>query len=223
MDGFTGEVLIPSRFTPDEQGMTKVRSDVATSGQIGQLVANDLKSAMLRADLLEIDPQTGGGQAGQGHAMTLAEQAQFQQLLLERELHQVVCRYARLCDERDWAALDGVFSATATADYGGWQLRDRAAIAAMLRNNLGGCGPTQHLLGNLRVERDGDELRSRVAVRAAHRGAAQKREQTYECMGEYHDRWVQTPAGWRIAHRRMVVTLEFGSRGLLGPATDQLD
>lgn len=58
-NGFVGEVIIPSRFTPDEEGLAKVRSNVSKSGQIGRLVSNDLKSAMVRADLLEIDPQTG--------------------------------------------------------------------------------------------------------------------------------------------------------------------
>lgn len=58
-NGFVGEVIIPSRFTPDEAGLAHVRSNVAKSGQIGRLVSNDLKSAMVRADLLEIDPQTG--------------------------------------------------------------------------------------------------------------------------------------------------------------------
>ncbi|RFO96012.1 transporter [Rhodoferax lacus] len=58
-DGFVGEVIIPSRFTPDAQGLAQVRSNVAKSGQIGRLVGNDLKSALVRADLLEVDPQTG--------------------------------------------------------------------------------------------------------------------------------------------------------------------
>lgn len=57
--GFTGEVVIPSRFTPDAEGLAQVRSNVSKSGQIGKLVSGDLKSAMVRADLLEIDPQTG--------------------------------------------------------------------------------------------------------------------------------------------------------------------
>ncbi|MBP6599744.1 MAG: MMPL family transporter, partial [Giesbergeria sp.] len=57
--GFVGEVIIPSRFTPNEEGLAHVRSNVAKSGQIGRLVSNDLKSAMVRADLLEVDPQTG--------------------------------------------------------------------------------------------------------------------------------------------------------------------
>ena len=58
-DGFVGEVIIPSRFTPNAEGLAHVRSNVAKSGQIGRLVSNDLKSAMVRADLLEEDPQTG--------------------------------------------------------------------------------------------------------------------------------------------------------------------
>lgn len=135
---------------------------------------------------------------------------------LERELHRVVCRYARICDERGWAAIDAVFSADASADYGGRQLRDRTAIVAMLRDHLGGCGPTQHLLGNLVVEIAGDIVTSRVSVRAAHRGAGNLREQTYDCMGEYLDRWVRTEHGWRIVHRRMQVG-EFGSRAVLAP------
>lgn len=142
----------------------------------------------------------------------------LEQLLLERELHLVLVRYARLCDERDWSLIDQVFSADASASYGGRALPDRAAILTMLRDNLGGCGPTQHLLGNLQVEITGDAVTSRIEVRAAHRGAGAKKADTYECMGHYQDRWTRTPDGWRIAHRRMVVAFEYGSRTLLGPA-----
>ena len=145
--------------------------------------------------------------------------AGLDRLLLERELHLVVCRYARACDERDWDAIEkDVFSADASADYGGRHLRDRAAIRAMLVAHLGGCGPTQHLLGNLVVD-VGDAngaVTSKAYIRAAHRGADELRDQTYECMGEYADRWVRTDRGeWRIAHRRMTVGFEFGSRGVL--------
>jgi len=58
---------------------------------------------------------------------------------------------------------------------------------------------------------------SSTAVRASHRGAGDKAAQTYECMGHYHDRWTHTPVGWRIAHRKMVVGFEFGSRSVLAP------
>lgn len=137
---------------------------------------------------------------------------------LAHELHEVVCRYARVCDERDWGALDQVFSDEASAEYGGRPLKDRAAILRMLQYHLDGCGPTQHLLGNLQVHAGtAGGVTSRVQVRAAHRGLGARQRQTYDCLGEYQDRWVRTAAGWRIAHRRMIVTLEYGSPEVLGP------
>ena len=57
--GFTGDVVIPSRFEADAPGLAQVRGNVAKSGEIGRLVSNDLKSALVQADLLEINPQTG--------------------------------------------------------------------------------------------------------------------------------------------------------------------
>lgn len=57
--GFTGGVVIPSRFTADAQGLAQVRSNVQKSGQVGNLVSHDLKSAMVQAELLDIDPKTG--------------------------------------------------------------------------------------------------------------------------------------------------------------------
>lgn len=58
-DGFVGEVVVPSHFVADAEGLRQVRSNVAKSGTVGRLVANDLKSALVQADLLESDPQTG--------------------------------------------------------------------------------------------------------------------------------------------------------------------
>ena len=139
-------------------------------------------------------------------------------LLLERKLHQVLIAYALLCDGRDWQGIGNVFSDDASATYGGHVRLDRAAILAMLRNHLGGCGPTQHLLGNLQVWVEGEQVTSRIEVRASHRGMGEKQELTYDCMGYYQDRWTHTPDGWRIAHRAMTVTLEFGTRRVLGPA-----
>jgi len=57
--GFMGDVVIPSRFTTDEKGLAHVRANVAKSGQIGNLVGNDLRSAMVQAELLDINPITG--------------------------------------------------------------------------------------------------------------------------------------------------------------------
>ena len=40
----------------------------------------------------------------------------------------------------------------------------------------------------------------------------------YECFGEYRDRLVRTPEGWRIRQRAMRITHETGTRAILKPA-----
>lgn len=148
----------------------------------------------------------------------------MEHLQLEREVVIVLNQYAQLCDAREWSLMDQIFSPNATAQYGDRVLANPTAILAMLRDNLGGCGPTQHLLGNLSVDAtpagDGPPMVvTRIAVRASHCGAGENRHETYECMGHYKDMWCKTENGWRIAHRTMVVAFEFGNRKVLRPAS----
>jgi predicted RND superfamily exporter protein len=58
-EGFFGDVVVPPRFSGTPEDLAQVRSNTAASGQVGRLVANDLKSAMVRADLQDTDPKTG--------------------------------------------------------------------------------------------------------------------------------------------------------------------
>ncbi|QQX89153.1 MMPL family transporter (plasmid) [Cupriavidus necator] len=58
--GFRGESVVPGQFSsanPDD--LTKVRRNVARSGQIGSLVGNDLKSALVRAEFRDVDAASG--------------------------------------------------------------------------------------------------------------------------------------------------------------------
>ena len=57
--GFYGDVVVPPRFSGESDELATVRRNVAKSGVIGLLVQSDLKGAMVRADLQEINPQTG--------------------------------------------------------------------------------------------------------------------------------------------------------------------
>ena len=139
-------------------------------------------------------------------------------LLEEREIYLALCRYARACDERNWDDLATVFTADMTGDYGpNFQLKSRAELVAMCRAMLDGCGPTQHLLGNLLVERNGEELTSRCYVRAAHRGAGERAAQTLMVWAEYQDRWQHGSKGLRIIHRRMKVDFMQGEMAVLQP------
>ena len=147
--------------------------------------------------------------------MTPPSNDEVRQLWLERSLYTVLCRYARGCDERDWASLSQVFTPDCTADYGRWHCHSREDIVAMVRQHLDGCGPTQHLLGNMEVQPLGQGWRTRTYVRAAHRGAGSLKAMRYDAVGQYADDWVCTPEGWRIAYRQMSMTLEIGDRSVL--------
>lgn len=58
-DGFSGGNVIPADFAGTEEDLETVRANVLKSGRLGRLVANDLKAALVSAELLEIDPTTG--------------------------------------------------------------------------------------------------------------------------------------------------------------------
>ena len=122
---------------------------------------------------------------------------------------------ATALDGRDWEGLGELFTESATA-YGA---TGRTAIVERIRDHLGGCGPSQHLLGNHRVhpghDGDPDTARSRTYARVLHVGAGDLAGQTYECFGEYTDLWTRTDQGWRITSRWFEVSFDLGDATVL--------
>ncbi len=51
--------VIPSDFEPDAEGLARVRENILKAGIVGRLVANDFSGAMVSAQLLDADPETG--------------------------------------------------------------------------------------------------------------------------------------------------------------------
>ena len=58
-DGFAGGNVIPSNFQPNPEMFERVRYNIVKSGEVGRLVSGDFTGAMVWANLLEEDPQTG--------------------------------------------------------------------------------------------------------------------------------------------------------------------
>jgi len=58
-DGFTGGPVIPADFSTSPAGLQKVKENIEKAGIVGRLVANDYSAAMISAQLLDFDPQTG--------------------------------------------------------------------------------------------------------------------------------------------------------------------
>src|SRR5262245_10113796 len=132
------------------------------------------------------------------------------------EVTAVLDRYAEALDDRRWELLDRVFAPEAVFDAGEYVARGRAQIVATIRTYLDHCGPSQHLLGNHRVELDGDRARSRVYVRAFPLCRDRSDPRHYDVGGEYADELRRTPEGWLSVHRTMRVFYEHGTRDVLG-------
>lgn len=130
----------------------------------------------------------------------------------------VLNSYATCLDTRDWTGLDAVFDPMATAQYG-VRLEGRAAIIDSIRSFLGGCGPSQHLLGNYAIHIDGDNAQAVTKARVIHMGAGTRAGLTpYEAIGVYRDRLALTSEGWRITHRTFDVHISIGDIEVLQPA-----
>ena len=58
-DGIAGGNVVPADFQPTVEGLDQVRKNILKSSIVGRLVANDFSAAIISAELIEFDPQTG--------------------------------------------------------------------------------------------------------------------------------------------------------------------
>ncbi len=57
--GFTGGTVVPDDYDGSEKSLRQVRANIMRSGQVGNLVANDFRSTIIVAPLMETHPETG--------------------------------------------------------------------------------------------------------------------------------------------------------------------
>jgi len=58
-DGFAGGNVVPADFSPTPENLETVRINAIKAGEVGRLVANDFSAAIVSAQLLERNPDTG--------------------------------------------------------------------------------------------------------------------------------------------------------------------
>lgn len=119
----------------------------------------------------------------------------------ERAITRGLSRFARVLDTKDWASLGDVFAADLTFEYGEGERAGMAALTEQMRRYLDRCGGTQHLLGSILVDVDGDRAVSRAYVQARHQRTDDRGGTVFDSNGEYVDRWERRAEGWRIVRR----------------------
>lgn len=136
-------------------------------------------------------------------------------LLDQARIQAVLTRYATVLDEHDWAGLQQVFAADAVAHYTGvGDFHGRESIISVVRDFLEGCGSTQHLLGNVRIQVNGDQATAQCYLQATHAGCGAYLGQTMTVWGQYSDCLERRAEGWRIVERSLQIQHVSGDVGV---------
>lgn len=113
------------------------------------------------------------------------------------EIGELLARYARAVDSKDWDLWRSVFTPDAHLDYTSVTgvIGSRDEVAGSLEQALAHVPMTQHFISNVEIELDGDRARVRAMFYNPMRLPGM--EDLSYCGGYYHHEVVRTPQGWR--------------------------
>ncbi len=143
--------------------------------------------------------------------------AALQRLLDEHEITRLCYRYGTALDGRDWPALRTCFTDDAVTEYEGLgQFEGYPAIEGVCQAALGPLDRSQHLIGNVVVDVDGDTATAQCYLHAQHVRSGTPGGDLYLLAGRYSDRIARTPDGWRFTHRRLETWWVDGNPAVVG-------
>lgn len=128
----------------------------------------------------------------------------LQQISDRLEIQDLLVAYSHAIDTRDWDALDDVFTPDALIDYSamGGSRGDLATTKAFLASAMKGFAGFQHLVATSKVTLDGDVAEGRtICHNPMVVDLGDGETHVFFCGLWYADRFVRTPAGWRIRER----------------------
>jgi len=141
--------------------------------------------------------------------------ADLQQLTDRQEIADLCVRYTFALDTKDWALFESCFTGTAAFVHPGGRLEGIEAILARSRGALESLDASQHLLGNVVADVDGDTACATSYFQAQHVRTGTPGGDTYIIAGSYTDTLARTPDGWKIAERVQVYLWRDGNRAVV--------
>lgn len=115
-------------------------------------------------------------------------------------LHELPGIYGDAVDDRNWEALDRVFSADAVFEVRGLVvMKGLSDIKRFMEEE--GQHPLAHLMTNIHVEQDKHGVRLFSRCIAPIPRGSESGEGYPIHFGSYYDEVVETPLGWRVRHR----------------------
>lgn len=113
------------------------------------------------------------------------------------EIGDLLARYARAVDTKDWALWRTVFTEDAHLDYrsAGGPIGGREEVGTWLEEALAAFPMTQHLITNVEVQVEGDTAHARALF--FNPMTFPGHDEPSSCGGSYEHDLVRTPDGWR--------------------------
>jgi hypothetical protein len=129
------------------------------------------------------------------------------------EINDLVIRYARAIDTKDYALLDTCFTPDAHVDYtsSGGVAGKYPEVRAWLEKALAPFAAMMHFVGNTSLELDGDRANARTYVINPMGFPQDGGLHVFTVCAHYVDKLVRTDDGWRIAERIEETVLMDGS------------
>lgn len=136
------------------------------------------------------------------------------------EIQDLFARYTYAIDDRDYDALDDVFTPDAVIDYSetGGEKGSVAEIKRWLPVAMAKFPKFQHMVATTQLKLSGDTARSRTILfnPMIHADAAGT-ERVFFIGLWYRDELVRTPEGWRIASRYEEMGYAYNAPADMGP------
>ena len=150
----------------------------------------------------------------------------LRKLIDQAAISDVICNYAAGIDMRDWALFRSCFADEIEADFrtlGDMGLFHGPAEEWVdtVRGFIDGLDATQHLMGNIQVEVDGERAIARSYVQAQHVLATNMGDSQYIIAGHYRHELIRTGKGWRSQRYSLTVQWTSGNRHLLQLASER--
>jgi 3-phenylpropionate/cinnamic acid dioxygenase small subunit len=140
---------------------------------------------------------------------------ELREVLDHYAIEKILKCYARALDEKNYDALDAVFTGDAVLDYtGAGGIRDRyPVVKAWLKVVLDPMPEMQHFTTNVEIAFDGD--RATGTSYTLNVNGVRDEAGTVQHMvvgAQYFDSFARTPQGWRITARREARLCTFGHK-----------
>lgn len=132
------------------------------------------------------------------------------------EISELIAAYSTALDFKRWDDLKDLFAADAYCDYGSLGMPEGPeAIVALISGTIGDLDATQHLVGNISTQVNGDTAEGTCYLISQHIRKSVEGVNHYFIGGAYVDRYVRTTQGWKFAYRRLVRMWTEGNRDVI--------